>query len=217
MKQVRVILAEDLGLIREGIRSTLRAAEDVEIVGEASDAVQAIRLARELKPDVVLIDQDLAEGDGLYATRLIKQVQPSVEIIVMTDRLDAAKALQAIEAGATGYILKDIPGASLATAVRAVCNGRGFCHPEITRKLMDRLGQLMRGQRNGRQESHGLTPRELDILIEVAQGHTDLEIATRFVVAEGTIKTHLRHILRKLSVRNRAHAVAYGIRKGLIR
>ncbi|HLW60017.1 MAG TPA: response regulator transcription factor [bacterium] len=217
-QQVRVILAIDLVLMRQGISWVLNAFEDIKVIGEADSADEAIRVALELKPNVVLMDQELGEEDGLGATRMIKQAMPQIEVIVMTDHLDDAKALEAIEAGATGYILKDIPGANLATAVRSVCHGRAFFHPEITRKLMERLGRLARERRGAqRSETGGLTPRELDILAEVAKGRTDQEIATRFVVAEGTVKTHIRHILRKLPARNRAQAVAYVLRKGLIK
>ncbi|HKV45923.1 MAG TPA: response regulator transcription factor [bacterium] len=217
-QQVRVILAIDLVLMRQGISWVLNAFEDIKVIGEADSADEAIRVALELKPNVVLMDQELGEEDGLGATRMIKQAMPQIEVIVMTDHLDDAKALEAIEAGATGYILKDIPGTNLATAVRSVCHGRAFFHPEITRKLMERLGRLARERRGAqRPESGGLTPRELDILVEVAKGRTDQEIATRFVVAEGTVKTHIRHILRKLPARNRAQAVAYVLRKGLIK
>ncbi|KRT78084.1 MAG: response regulator receiver [Armatimonadetes bacterium CSP1-3] len=216
MKPIRLLLADDLMLIRHGIRALLSSVEDVDIVGEVSTADDAVRLARELVPDVVLMDQDMP-GDGLAATRSIKEQLPDIEIIVMTDRLDDVKALQAIDAGATGYILKDIPAANLTAALKAVCNGRAFFHPEITRKLMERLVSLSREQRTRmRLESEGLTPRELDILMELAKGSTDREIAAKFVVAEGTVKTHIRHILRKLGARNRTQAVAYVLRKGVI-
>jgi DNA-binding NarL/FixJ family response regulator len=216
MKPIRVLLADDLMLIRHGIRALLANVEDVEIVGEVSSADDAIRLTRETVPDVVLMDQDMP-GDGLEATRAIKESLPDVEIIVMTDRLDDVKALQAIDAGATGYILKDIPGPNLTAALKAVCNGRAFFHPEVTRKLMERLVSLSREQRTRmRLESEGLTARELDILMELAKGSTDREIAAKFVVAEGTVKTHIRHILRKLGARNRTQAVAYVLRKGVI-
>ena len=216
MKHVRVLLAEDLALIRHGIRSVLQLADDMEIVGEADTVEELTRLARDLEPDVVLIDQDLPHGDGLAAIRKIKQ-HPGIQVIVMTDELDDTKALEAIEAGATGYVLKDIPGPNLATAIRCVCDGRGFLHPTITRTLMDRLSRLVRQRGWDRAKGSGLTARELDILMEVAQGRTDDEIAKQFVVAQGTIKTHIRHILRKLTARNRAHAVAYVLRKGLIK
>jgi len=213
---VRVLLADHLALIRHGIRALLSLVEDVEIVGEVATANELLRVAKEVEPDVILLDQDMP-GDSLQATRAVKEAMPAVEIIIMTDRLDDVKALQAIEAGATGYILKDIPVANLAAALRAVCNGRAFFHPEITRKMIERLVRLTREQRSRLHlESEGLTPRELDILIELAKGSTDREIAAKFVVAEGTVKTHIRHILRKLGVRNRTQAVAYVLRRGLI-
>ncbi len=216
VKQIRVLLADDLALIRHGIRALLSVVEDVEIVGEVASADDAVRVAREVAPDVILLDQDMP-GDSLQATRAIKEAMPSVEIIIMTDRLDDVKALQAIEAGATGYVLKDIPVANLTAALRAVCNGRAFFHPEITRKMIERLVRLTKDQRSRLHlETEGLTARELDILIELAKGSTDREIAAKFVVAEGTVKTHIRHILRKLGVRNRTGAVAYVLRRGLI-
>jgi len=216
MKPIRVLLADDLMLIRHGIRSLLSSVDEVEIVGEVATAADAVRLATELVPDVILMDQDMP-GDGLLATRSIKETLPDIEIIVMTDRLDDVKALQAIDAGATGYVLKDIPATNLTSALKAVCNGRAFFHPEVTRKLMERLVTFSREQRTRlRLESEGLTARELDILMELAKGSTDREIAAKFVVAEGTVKTHIRHILRKLGARNRTQAVAYVLRKGVI-
>lgn len=213
---VRLVVADDLNLVRKGIKALLTGLEGVTVVGEAETADEAVVLARKLQPDVVLMDQNIT-GNALHATRLLKEAQPAVEIIIMTDRLSDSKALQAIEAGATGYVLKDIPVASLASAVRAVCNGRAFFHPEITRKLMQKLGYLTRDQRDRlRVEFDGLTPRELDILFELARGGTDREIAAKFVLSEGTVKTHLRNILKKLGARNRTQAVAHVLRKGLI-
>jgi len=215
-KRIRVLVADDLTLVRQGIRALLGEVEGVEVIGEAETVDDVVTLARKLQPDVILMDQDMP-GNSLQATRLIKEALSAVEIIVMTDRLSDGRALQAIEAGATGYVLKDIPISSLASAVRAVCNGRAFFHPEITRKLMERLGHLTREQRDRlRVEFEGLTPRELDTLFELARGSTDREIAAKFVLSEGTVKTHLRHILRKLGARNRTQAVAYVLRKRLI-
>ncbi|MGH2396390.1 MAG: response regulator [bacterium] len=217
MKHLRVLVVEDLGLVRAGILSILNQVEDIEVVGEASNGADGVRLAALVEPDVVLMDQDLPEIDGPEATRLIKEALPSIEVIMMTDRLDAVKALEAIEAGATGYVLKDIPAANLLAALRSVCNGRAFFHPEITRKLMDRLGRLTREERSRQMEAEGLTSRELEILAELTKGSKDKQIAARFTVTEGTVKTHIGHILRKLGCQNRTQAVAYVLRKGLIR
>jgi len=215
-KPIRVLVAADLKLVRQGLRALLGNNADVEVVGEVESADDVVSLARQSHPDVILMDQDMP-GNSLLATRMVKESMPSIEIIIMTDRLSDRRALQAIEAGATGYVLKDIPITSLTSAIRAVCNGRAFLPPEITRKLMERLGQMTREQRDRlRLEFEGLTPRELDILFELARGSTDREIAARIVLSAGTVKTHLRNILKKLGARNRTQAVAYVLRKGLI-
>jgi DNA-binding NarL/FixJ family response regulator len=195
----------------------LSAAEDVEIVGEAANGEDAIRLARALKPDVLLIDQDLPGHDGIQATRAVKQELPDIEVIVMTDQLDGARALQATEAGATGYISKDIPSDGLAAAVRSVCTGRAFFHPQITRTLLGNLGRLVREQRTRARATEGLTQRQFEILVELTKGSTYNQIANKFVVTEGTIKTHIHNIFRKLGCHNRTQLVAYVLRKGWVK
>ncbi len=195
----------------------VNGSDEVEIIAEAATADEAAKLALEVRPDVLLLDEDMP-GESIQAMQRVKEAVPDLEVIIMTDKLDDVKALRAIEAGATGYILKDIPFANLTGALRSVCNGRAFFHPEVTRKLMERLAQLSKEQRaRMRLESEGLTARELDVLMELAKGATDREIAAKFVVAEGTVKTHIHNILRKLGVRNRTQAVAFVLRKGLIR
>lgn len=216
MKRIRVLLADDLSLIRQGIKAMVSTSEEVEVVGEAATADAAAQMALELRPNVILMDEEMP-GDSVHATQRVKEAAPDVEVIMMTERLDDAKALRAIEAGATGYVLKDIPISNLIGALRSVCNGRAFFHPEVARKLMVRLAQLSREHRGRmRLEAEGLTSRELDVLMELAKGLTDREIAAKFVVAEGTVKTHIHNILRKLGVRNRTQAVASVLRKGLI-
>ncbi len=216
-ERIRVVIADNLALIRQGIRALLSGVEDIEIVGEVATPDEALRLAKELSPDVVLIDEDVV-GDSPGLIRDIKQTVPSPEIIVMANSLDDAKALKAVEAGVVGYVVKDIPIVNLIAAIRSVHKGRAFFHPETAQKLMERLGHLTRGQLERlRLESDGLTARELDIVLELAKGGTDREIAAKLVLAEGTVKTHIRHILHKLGVRNRTQAVAHVLRRGLIR
>lgn len=215
-RRIRLVVADDLALIRQGIGALLTGTDQVDVIGEAATADETTRLVLELKPDTVLMDQDLP-GDGMEATRRIKERLPEIEVVIMADRLENGKVFRAIEAGAAGYILKDIPVSNLLDALRSVVEGRSYFHPQTTRSLVERLGLLSRGRRARLQlEAAGLTARELDILIELARGSTDREIAARFVVAEGTVKTHIRHILRKLGVRNRTEAVAYVLRKGII-
>lgn len=217
MKRIRVVLAESAAPLREALRLELRIADDIEIAGEVESLDALASLVRDLAPDVVLVAQDLPPGDDLAAIRAITEARPGLQIIVMTDRLDERKAPEAIAAGAVGYMLKDIPGASLAAAIRSVADGRGTNKSRVGGNLAERLSRLIRRHGWGGGKTRGLTGRELDILREVARGHTDDEIAAQFVVTPGTIKTHLRHILRKISARNRAQAVAYALRKGLIK
>lgn len=218
VRQVRVVVADDVDTIRHDIRAMLDTAAGVEVVGEAADGVGALRLASELHPDAILMDQDMPRCDGIEAARRIKQSMPDVEVVIISDRLDEAKALRATEVGAMGYVLKDIPAPHLAAALRAVCNGRAFFHPEITRKLVDRLRRLSVEQSPSmKSEPEQLTPRQFAILVEMAKGSTYSEIANKFVVTEGTIKTHIHNILRRLDCHNRTQLVAYALRSGLIK
>ncbi len=216
-EKIRVVIASNLALVRQGIRVLLSGVEDIEIVGDVATIDETVRLAKELNPDVVLIDEDVV-GDNPRSIRDIKQTRATLEIIVMADSLDDSRALKAVEAGAVGYVVKDIPIVNLIAALRSVHNGRAFFHPETAQKLMERLSHLTRGQlQRLRLVSDGLTARELDIVLELAKGATDREIAAKLVLAEGTVKTHIRHILHKLGVRNRTQAVAHVLRRGLIR
>jgi len=217
-KRFRVLLVDDLGLVREGIHAILSRAPDIEVVAEASSGESAIELAKKLQPDVVILDQDMPNTDGLMATHAIKEAVPGCEIIIMTDRLDTGKALDAIQFGATGYVLKDIPGANLISAVRSVCNHQAVFHPEVTRNLIDNFNRLSRNSRaRQRLGSNGLTPREMEVLVELAKGTSDKAIGAKFMVGKGTVKTHIRHILRKFGCQNRTQAVAHVLRTGLIR
>ncbi len=216
-ERIRIVIADTLALVRQGIRALLSGVEDFEIVGEVATVEETARLAKALRPDVMLIGEDVV-GDNPRAIRDIKQTTPNLQIIVMADSLDDARALQVVEAGAVGYVVKDIPLASLLAALRSVHKGRAFFHPETTQKLTERLGHLTRGQLDRlRLESDGLTARELGILQELVKGGTDREIAAKLMLAEGTVKTHIRHILHKLGARNRTQAVAHVLRRGLIR
>lgn len=218
VRPTRVLIADDSATVRHGIRSMLDAADGVEVAGEAADGVETLRLTAQIKPDAILMDQDMPRCDGIEATRRVKHSLPDVEIVIMSDCLDEAKALQAMEAGAMGYVLKDIPAPYLAAAVRSVCNRRAFFHPEITRTFVDRLRQLIQEHQAGtKPEPDELTPRQFDILVEMAKGSTYGEIANKFVVTEGTIKTHIHNILRRLDCHNRTQLVAYALRKGLIK
>ena len=216
-RALRLLVADDLLMIRQGIRTMLAPVDDLTIVGEARNGEETVRLGRELQPDVVLIDQEMHQYDCLEAIKELKEVMPQVEIIVMADRIDEEKALQAIECGATGYILKDIPAVNLASALRSVCNDQSFFHPEIVRRLADRLKGLIREHKTlQRFEAEGLTKREFEVLIELTRGSTYSGIASKFVINLSTVKTHVQNIFRKLGCRNRSQVIAYVLRKGLV-
>lgn len=216
---VRVLVVDDMTLVRQGIQSLLRDREWVEIVGEAADAQEATELAKQVNPDVILLDQDMPGLDTPEAVLLLKQHRAQVEVIILSEAPDEERAFRALEAGASGYVLKDISADNLLRAIHGVRNGRTVMHPYITRQLIERFRVLMRERANTRDGVHltGLTPRELEIIVEMAKGATDREIAQKACLAESTVKSHIRSILRKIGARNRTQAVAYVLRKGLMR
>jgi DNA-binding NarL/FixJ family response regulator len=215
---VRVMVIDDMTLVRQGIESLLRGREDVEIVGQASDVPEAMASVAQLDPDVVLLDQDMPGLATPEAVSLLKQHQARAEIIVMSEAPDEERAFRALEAGASGYVLKDISPENLVRAIHGVCDGRTVTHPYITRRLIERFRVLMQ-ERTSQNGAHlaGLTNRELGIVIEMAEGATDREIAKKACLGESTVKSHIRSILRKIGARNRTQAVAYLLRKGVMR
>lgn len=215
---LRVLAVDDMTLVRQGLHEILKGRNSVDVVGEAADSHEAVELVRQLTPDVVLLDQNVPGLPTPETILLIKQHHPNAEVIVLSETADPEEAFRAIEAGASGYILKDITPENLIRAIHGVCNGRTVMHPFITRQLVDRFRTLMR-ERNNNANGHlaGITGRELEIIIEMAKGATDREIANKTSLAESTVKSHIRSILRKMGARNRTQAVAYVLRRGLMR
>lgn len=219
MGAVRVLTVDDMTLVRQGIQSLLKDRDSVQVVGEASDPQEAAELVRQLDPDVVLLDQNMPGLDTPETITLLKRHRARVEVIVLSETSDAERAFRALEAGASGYVLKDISADNLIRAIHGVCNGRTVMHPYITRQLVDRFRTLMRERADHADGGHltGITSRELEIIVEMAKGATDREIAQKTSLAESTVKSHIRSILRKIGARNRTQAVAYVLRKGLMR
>ena len=216
---VRVIIVDDMTLVRQGIRSLLQDRDSVQIIAEASGVQEAAELISQHNPDVVLLDQDMPGLDNSQAITMIKEQVAQVEVIVLSEKPDEERAFSAFEAGASGYILKDISPDNLVRAIQGVCDGKTVMHPYITRQLIERFRVLMQERSRSRDGGHpaGLTNRELEIIVEMTKGSTDREIAEKACLGESTVKSHIRSILRKIGARNRTQAVAYALRNGLMR
>ncbi len=210
------MIVDDHCILRAGLRVLLQAKADIAVVGEASGMGEAVRMTVELKPDVVLMDINLPDGSGIEATRAIKESCPDVQVLMLTIYGDPETVFEAVQAGAIGYVLKDIHPEHLASAIRSVHTNRTMINPVIARKMVERLATtgreaLMLNLRRG----SGLTDREIEVLKGVTEGWSDKELALKLFLSEATIKSHLRSIYRKLQVRNRAQAAAYAVQKGL--
>ncbi len=218
MDKLRVLIVDDTTLLRQGVKSLLERWEHVETVFEAASGQEAAELVQEFSPNVILLDQDMPGLDSVQTIRIIKERLPRSEVIVLAERADETKALQTIEAGASGYMLKDINAEGLFGAIEGVCNGKTHMHSPIARQLLDKFRVLMR-ERKGPNSVNvgGLTSRELEILVEMTKGATDREIASRMDLSATTVKSHTRSIFRKLGARNRTQAVAYVLQNGTAR
>ena len=203
---LRVIVADDHPVVREGLRAMLDAEPDLEVVGEAASGAEAVALAARLRPDVVLMDLRMPGTDGVTATGEIAATGHARVLVVTTYDTDA-DILRAVEAGATGYLLKDTPRRELAEAVRAAARGETVLAPPVARKLVSRV-------RLPAVESP--TPRELEVLAQVANGLSNVDIGRELHISEATVKTHLVHIFDKLGVSDRTAAVTRAIGKGLL-
>lgn len=209
MSPIRVLVCDDHFMVRQGLHAYFDLQDDFEVVGEAANGREAIAKAKELHPDVVLMDLMMPEMDGLSALRQLKG--SPVRVIMLTSFLDAEKAMACIEEGALGFLTKDIQPADLADAIRAVHRGEPRLHPEVMKRLMSRTVHP--------QPPHGkelLTPRELDVLRALAQGLTNREIAERLIISETTVKTHISSILSKLQLTDRTQAALWAVREKLL-
>ena len=208
---IRVLVVDDHAIVRQGICALLEESDDIEVVGEAGNGLEAIRQAEGLRPDVVLMDLLMPEMGGIEAIRQISAQQPDVRFLVLTTYSGDDLVFPAIQAGAQGYLLKDSGAGELVQAIRQVHRGEPSLHPDIARRLMQEIQQPASGKRT----PDPLTAREVEVLRLVAKGLGNVEIAEQLTVTEATVRSHISRILDKLHLANRVQATLYALREGL--
>jgi DNA-binding NarL/FixJ family response regulator len=212
---VRVLIADDQSLVRAGFRLVLENHEDIEVVGEASNGHEAIYGVGRLEPDVVLMDIRMPELDGIAATRRITADHGTRVLVLTTYDLDEY-VYDALQAGASGFLLKDAPPDQLVDGIRAVAGGEALLAPTVTRRLIEEFARIGPSRRTRPAELDLLTPREVEVLRLLARGMSNAEIAASLVLGETTVKTHVTHVLGKLGLRDRVQAVVLAYESGLI-
>jgi DNA-binding NarL/FixJ family response regulator len=206
MEKLRVLVVDDHTLFREGLVSLLNAQPDIQVIGEANDGLEAIVLARTLRPDIVLMDINMPGTDGIEATRIIKRELPQTYVLILTVRDDDEKLFQAIKSGAQGYLLKTIRAQELVDMLHAAQRGEPAISPPLANRILDEFRRLPSSETSLASTLEPLTPRERQVLTLVARGASDREIARELVISVYTVKTHMRSILNKLQVNNRQQA-----------
>lgn len=209
--KIKLLLADDHLMVRKGLRLFLQTQTDIEIVGEAATGKEAVDLAEELHPDVILMDLIMPEMDGIQATKSIKKQLPKTKIIILTSFSDQEHVLPAIRAGAEGYQLKDIDPDELIFTIRSAYKGYRHLHPQATNQILSHMNETSEAE--GEPSLEMLTPREKDVLREITTGKSNKEIAATLYITEKTVKTHVSSILSKLGLHDRTQAALLAIRK----
>ncbi|MFF1544863.1 response regulator [Streptomyces sp. NPDC058291] len=216
-KPARVVVADDQTVVREGIVMLLGLLPGVEVVGAAGDGHEAVRLVAELAPDVVLMDLRMPRCDGVEATRRIRAEHPRTQVVVLTTYADDESLFPALKAGARGYLTKDAGGDEIVRAVHSVLSGDAGLSPSVQRRLLERLSAPEPEPAEPAVVPDGLTTREAEVLVLIADGLSNQEIARRLSVSTATVKTHINNMFTKTGLKDRAQAVRYAYRKGLVR
>ncbi|WP_433082922.1 response regulator [Dactylosporangium sp. CA-052675] len=212
---IRVVLADDQRVVREGLALVLGLLPDVEVIGAAGDGAEAVGLAVALRPDIVLMDLRMPRCDGVEATRRLREQAPEVRVVVLTTYSDDRSVLEALRAGAKGYLTKEAGGEEIRAALRRVLDDGAALDPAVQHHVLNALTRGEPAPAEPGERRDGLTPREAEVLGLIAGGLTNGQIAARLFISEGTVKSHVNHLLAKLGVRDRAQAVAYAYRNGL--
>ncbi len=209
---IKVLFVDDHEMVRIGVTAYLSAQPDIEVVGEADNGAKGVELALTLRPDIILMDLVMKEMDGIEATQKIVEAWPDAKVIIVTSFLDDEKVYPALEAGATSYMLKTSKASEIAEAVRATYRGQSVLEPEVTGKMMTKMRQ-----KKVTYPHEQLTGREMEILLLIAEGKTNQEIADEAFIALKTVKVHVSNILGKLEVHDRTQAVIYAFKHGLVK
>ena len=217
-ERLRVLISDDHQLFRRGLRMVLEDEPDIEVVAEAGDGNEAVELAREHAPDVVVLDVRMPGRSGIEAAREIRAQQPGTRILVLTISDDEDDLYEAIKAGANGYLLKEISIDEIGAAVRQIHAGQSLISPAMATKLLDEFTAMVRKDEQPKEEvpAPRLTPREMEVLQHIAKGMNNRAIAEALFISENTVKNHVRNILEKLHLRSRMEAVIYAVRENLL-
>ena len=214
MSKIRIMIVDDHPIVREGLAAILRR-NDFEIVGEAADGRTAVKRALNLKPDLILMDLRMPEMGGVEAMEKIRAADPNIKFLVLTTYDTDEMIVGALEAGASGYLLKDAPREELFTAIRTVARGEALLQPSVAARLLQRMTSA-KGKATATPPEEELSAREIEVLQLVARGQANKEIAARLNITEATVKTHLAHIFQKLAVNDRTEAVTVALQRGII-
>jgi DNA-binding NarL/FixJ family response regulator len=214
---IRVLLADDQELLRTGFRMILEAESDIDVIGEAVDGADAVRIASRARPDVVLMDIRMPIMDGVTATEKLMALSAGIRVLILTTFDLDEYVMSALRAGAAGFLLKDVRAADLVRAIRVVAAGDGVVAPTVTRRLIEHFARLPAGAAAEPVDVRGLTERELDVIRLVARGLSNQEIAASLVVTETTVKTHVHNALTKLNLRDRVQLAVFAYDSGLVR
>jgi two-component system NarL family response regulator len=212
---IRVLVVDDHALFRDGLVRALKAEGDLEVVGESGDGLDAIERASALQPDVILMDVRMPGASGIEATRRIRAAQPAVKIVMLTVSDEEEDLFASIRAGATGYLLKEASSEEIAGAVRAATAGHSVISPPMAARLVNEFNVLT-GRLEAEHDGRRLTDRELEVLRLIARGMSNKDIGGELVIAENTVRNHVRNILEKLQVRSRVEAAMYAVREKLV-
>ncbi len=223
-RQIRILIADDHAVVRSGLHSILEMESDLVVVAEASDGHQALALAQELLPDIILMDIKMGDWDGVTATRRVRNSVPSARVIILTNHDQDELVFTSIRAGASGYLLKEVTAAQLANAIRTVADGFSLIYPSIATRVLDEFGRLRNAPASGTggiasgegdEGYHDLTAREREVLQLIAQGRSNKEIGGELGISERTVKTHVSNIFGKLELTDRTQVALYAHKRGL--